>query len=183
MIRPLIEKHEIDKAFAVFAQRVTQGGEKVNCVIGCQGGSEPAQVTWHSEKKLWVFLAPERLENRFWCAFGTDDPTADSTVPVACEMDAPRAEVNRRCTGLFIADSTGTIYLAHSGKIGGGRTGIGKTAFMDSRNSNDVVPVQFPDKKEIDYLVIGGIHDSDFLSELAQFVHSVAEFKLQTVQG
>ncbi len=181
MIRPLTDKSEIAKAFAVFSRRVIQGGEQVNCIIGYQGGSESAELTWHSKQKLWVFLEPERLENRFWCAFGIDDPTSNAMVSITCEINPPYSGINRQCAGLFIADSTGSIYLAHSGKIGGGRKGIGKTAFMDSRNKNNVVPVQFPDKKDADYIVIGGINDSDFLAELAAFVHGVSEFKLEAL--
>ena len=183
MIRPLIDENEIGRAYAIFARNTTRGGEQVNCVIGSQSGSETVQLTWHAEQKLWIFLEPKRQDNRFWCTFGMDDPTTDAAVSMTCEINPPRSGFNRLCAGLFIVDSTDTVYLAHSGKIGGGRAGVGKTAFMNSRNKNDIVPVQFPDKKEADYIVIGGISDGDFLAELAAFVHAVAEFKRETALG
>ena len=73
--------------------------------------------------------------------------------------------------------------LSFSGKIGGGRTGIGKTAFLNSRDNNDIVPVEFPDGKTSEYIVIGCIENDDLLNDLARFVHSVAEFKREVVSG
>ena len=177
MIRPLVDQKEIEEAFALFSQSVTKGGQQVECVIGYQGGSETATLVWHSDVKLWVMLEPERIANRFWCAYGTDDPTAHSMVSITCEINPPRLGINRQCAGLFIIDSAGAVHLAHSGKIGGGRAGIGKAAFVGSRSQNDLVPVMFPDKQEWEYIVIGRIDDADFLLDVAKFVHAVAEFK------
>ena len=80
-------------------------------------------LTWHSNLQFWVMLAPDRLENRYWCAYGTEDPTKQSMVSITCEINPPHFGVNRLCAGLFISDSSGSVYLAHSGKVGGGRAG------------------------------------------------------------
>jgi hypothetical protein len=183
MIRPLVDEKEINEAFAVFSSHVTEGGKQVQSVVGYQGGNEAVTLTWHADKKLWVLLEPERLINRFWCAFGTDNPATASMVSIACEINPPRIGFNRRCAGLFISDSTGAVHLAHSGKVGGGRAGIGKTAFLSSRDKNDIVPVIFPDGQKFEYIVIGRIDDGEFLADLAKFVHAVAEFKQEAVIG
>ena len=183
MIRPLILKHEIDEAYTFFSRIVLEGGEQVESVLGYQGGSVTATLTWFSDKKFWVCLEPERIENRFWCAFGTEDPTANSTVNIICEINAPRVGFNRMCAGLFISDNSGSVYLAHSGKVGGGRPGVGKISFMSAYDTNDIVPVVFPTKKEFDYIVVGRIDDLDFMTDLARFVHAVAKFKNEAVHA
>lgn len=177
MIRPIVDQTEIAEAFAAFSQIAAEGSQQVECIIGYQGGSETAALLWHPDKNIWIMLEPERLDNRFWCAFGTESPITNSMVSITCEINPPRAGYNRQIAGLFIIDSAGAVHLAHSGKIGGGRPGIGKAAFMDSRNQNDVVPVHFPDGRESNYIVIGRVDAPDFLDELAGFVHAVADFK------
>jgi hypothetical protein len=177
MIRPLVEKSAIDEAFAVFSRTITAGGQPVEATIGCQGDNETATVTWHADQKLWVLLDPKRLANHFWCAFGTEDPSDGSVVSITCEISPPSSAISRRSAGLFINDNNDVVYLAHSGRIGGGRAGTGKAAFLTSRNQNDVVPVQFPDGKETEYIVIGEIDADDFLDDVARFVHTVADFK------
>lgn len=134
MIRALINKKEIDEAYAVFSQSVTSGGEQVQSIVGYPGGSESAMLTWHSNLQFWVMLAPDRLENRYWCAYGTEDPTKQSMVSITCEINPPHFGVNRLCAGLFISDSSGSVYLALSGKVGGGRAGIGKAALRESES-------------------------------------------------
>lgn len=179
MIRPLVDEREIDAAFALFSRTLLHGGEAVESTVGYTGGSEVATVTWHTGHKFWALVEPNRVANRFWCAFGTTDPTVAPNVPITCEINPPRTGYNRQCAGLFVRDSTGSIYLTHSGKVGGGRAGIGKAAFISSRHKNDIVPVEFPDGKEFEYIAIGRIDDSDFLTDLARFVHAVADFKCQ----
>lgn len=177
MIRPLVEKSAIDEAFAVFSHSIKAGGKAIETTIGCQGDNETATVIWHPDQKLWVLLDAQRLANHFWCAFGTEDPSGASMVSITCEISPPSSGISRRSAGLFINDNNGVVYLAHSGRIGGGRAGTGKAAFLTSRNQNDVVPVQFPDGKETEYIVIGQIDDDDFLDDIAKFVHTIAAFK------
>jgi hypothetical protein len=176
-IRPLTGEKEIARAYATFAQIVTEGSEEVLSVVGYQEGDEPATLHWHQELRFWALLEPQRLPDRYWCAFGIDDPHSAEIVSITCEISPLRMEYNRQCASLFIRDSNGHTYLAHSGKIGGARPGIGRTSFLKLRDNCDIVPVTFTDKIEHDYIVIGRIDDSAFLTDLAKFVSGVAEFK------
>jgi hypothetical protein len=74
--------------------------------------------------------------------------------------------------------------LAHSGKVGGGRTGIGKSAFLKrwKQLGNDIVSVSFPNSEIHDYIIIGGIADPDFRHNLKKFVHSVGTIKAELVE-
>lgn len=52
-------------------------------------------------------------------------------IPITCEINFPVNGINRRIGGAFLTDSTGDIFVAHRGKIGGGKKGIGKSLFED----------------------------------------------------
>ncbi len=129
---------------------------------------------------IWVLLRPESIKNRYWCAFGVDDPYPASLLSITCEINPPKEGIDRRCAGLFVRDESGEVFLAHSGKVGGGRAGIGKGAFLEYWGNDDILSVLFPDSEECDYIVLGRIADPNLRRRLADFVHSVAEFKAAT---
>ncbi len=177
MIRPLTENREITEAFLLFSRSVMQGGHQAECVVAYTGGSETATVTWHEKQKFWVLIQPERIEDRLWCAFGVEDPTANTHVAITFEINPPRSGVNRQCAGLFIVDNADSVYIAHNGKIAGGRPAAGKTPFIGTQDKNDVVPVDFGDRKLYEYIAIARLDDTAFLDDLARFVHAVATYK------
>lgn len=174
-IRPLTSEKEIAEAYATFVQSVIEGSERLSRVVDCQGESAPATLYWHENLGLWAVLEPQKEHYR--CAFGTDDPRPADQLSVTCEINPLRRGYNRQYVGVFIRDDNGHTYLAHSGKIGGGRPAVGKPTFLKSRHDNDIAPVTISDKIVHDYIVIGRIDDSAFLSDLAKFVSDVAEFK------
>ena len=180
-MKPLTNETEVAQAFATMEKTITKEGESVKCNVGYQGGSESVTLIWNDRLKIWALLQPGRIDNRYWCAFGLDDPHLQSLVPITCEINPPRFGINRRCAGLFLRDMNGVVYLAHSGKIGGGRKGIGKARFLRSYNQDDMARVEFPDGIENDYIIIGRIDDSSLLMKLTKFVRDVAEFKALTV--
>jgi hypothetical protein len=146
-------------------------------MVGYQGSSEEANLLWHRDLQVWVLLQADRLDSRYWCAFGVDDPQPASMLSITCEINSPKEGIDRRCAGLFVRGANGNVFLAHSGKVGGGRPGIGKTAFLNHLGHDEVMSVRFPDGKERDYIVLGRIDDSHLRHRLAAFVHSVAQFK------
>lgn len=173
----LTDELDVAEAYRAFADRITQGGEPIERQVGYRAGIERVTLIWHSNERLWVLLEPERLPNRYWCAFGIDDPQVLSLLSITCEINSPRSGINRQCAGLFIRDDNGSIYLAHSGKVGGGRAGIGKSAFMRSWGGRDVVAVRFPDRQERDYIVLGRVDGQSIIADTASFVYTVARLK------
>jgi hypothetical protein len=71
--------------------------------------------------------------------------------------------------------------LAHSGKIGGGRAGIGKVAFLSNLGDADLVSVSFPGGEQWDYVIVGRVNDPNLRARLANFVHTAARFKQDAV--
>jgi hypothetical protein len=177
----ITERRQIEQAYAEFSLAVSEGGDPLQRMVGYQGGSELADLLWFGDLQLWVLLQPERITNRYWCAFGVDDPHPASMLGITCEINPPKEGVDRRCAGLFARDQGGNLILAHSGKIGGGRAGIGKAAFLNHLGDADVVSVNFPGGEEYDYIAIGRVNSPDFRQRLANFVHAVGRFKEQAV--
>ena len=175
----ITDRGQIEQAYAEFGRVVSEGGVTIQRMVGYQGASELADLLWYDDLQLWVLLQPDRTENRYWCAFGVDDPRPASMLSITCEINPPKEGVDRRCAGLFARDPAGNLVLAHSGKIGGGRAGIGKEAFLSHLGDADVVSVNFPGGEVYDYVAIGRVNSPDFREGLARFVHTVGSFKEQ----
>src|SRR5436309_1681201 len=136
-MRAITDREETVEAYKRFAHLVSEGGVAVERMVGYRGASVAAQLLWHADLKLWVLLHPERIVTRYWCAFGVDDPYPASLLSITCEINPPKIGIDRRCAGLFVKDERRNIFLAHSGKVGGGRAGIGKTAFLNHWGNNE----------------------------------------------
>jgi hypothetical protein len=113
-------------------------------------------VHWNPRLHFWSLLDAERAKGRFWCCFGTDDPNNHKSPAIVCEINPPKEGYDRRAAGVLLRDDAGKIYLGHSGKIGGGRKGIGKSNFL-SFYQGKLVTVQWPDSYESDLIVIGQV--------------------------
>lgn len=127
-----------------------------------------ADVCYVERLDLWH--ATERLENRWWNGFGFGDPEAVPSLTIVAEVN-PSFDGSRRSAGAFLRDTKGNTWLAHTGRVGGGKKGVGKTAFLDTFSGS----VQTVDG--YDYVVIGRIDAKDFLDKLAAFVRTVHTFK------
>lgn len=106
---------------------------KVTRNIGYPGGStfDAAVVTngkyWHwvSDLDETKTPNPRRLN---W--FGVFDEGEDH-LQITVEINTPYEGANAQVAGFFARDNdSGSIYLFHSGRIGGGKAGVSKTAFL-----------------------------------------------------
>lgn len=174
------DRQVIGQVYQRFAELISEGGVPVRRMVGYKGASESADLLWHADLGIWDLLPPERICNRYWRAFGVDDPYPAFMLSITCEINPPKEGIDRRCASLFVRDENGEFFLAHSGKIGGGRVGIGKSAFLEHWGRGDIVRVSFPDSEERDYIILGRIADPNLRRRLADFVHLVAKFKAAT---
>lgn len=119
--------------------------------IGYPGGTErnASVVTdgtywhWSSDYTGAVTPNPRRLN---W--FGLF--RADSDLQISVEINTAYKGRNDQVAGFFARDiDTGSIYLLHSGRVGGGTKGIGKSAFLAW---SDLMPIDVVDSS-------GGIRD------------------------
>lgn len=144
--------------------------------FGFQGGGGEWLVYYVKQHDVWLAVDDE-LENRWWNGFGLGEPPEGRQASIDVEVNVPKKGTNRRIAGAFLRDEDNKLYLAHSGKIGGGRKGVGKAAFL-RHNENPVVQVG-----RHDHLLVGCLEDEDFVADVAEFVNSVRRFKADATSG
>lgn len=75
-------------------------------------------------------IAPKGSNERYWNAFGEYEPQGSLSIVV--EVNVPKSSVNAAIAGFYAKDrESGSTFLMHSGRIGGGRKGINQSAFLD----------------------------------------------------
>lgn len=171
---------DVAKAYRVFEKTVIGDVEPLVRKLGFQGGSLELPIYWHPDVPLWVALHPDHPEGRYWCAYGNNDPTGVSMLSITCEINPHRDGDYSKCAGLFVQDDRKHVYIAHNGKIGGGKLGVGKNSFRCAwrEKGNDFEDVWFHEESQNgSYIVIGRIDESELLRSLAKFVDAVAGFK------
>ena len=148
-------------------------------VIGTPGGSD-LLMTWFS-KALDLWVAPNILHNRYWNAFGCGDPFLTTKVAPTAEINPPLAAGSSSTATLFLKNRRGTIDVAHTGRAGGGKKGVGKTTFFAYHPLHQQVLV---DGKLRDLYVLGSLDEPDELAKnVADFVRTIRNFKDGVVQA
>lgn len=153
--------------------------------IGFRGGNVDHTVYASGEGSLWVafgVVSEDSAVPRFWNAFGVyhpDRPTQMITVEINIPTDTNSAQV----AGFFATDSgTGDIYLMHSGKVGGGRPGIGKSAFLVWSKAK-LVEVSTSEGSVRNGIVVARLGDEDLVERVWAFVTTVHDFKERVATG
>jgi 5-methylcytosine-specific restriction protein B len=146
-----------------------EGGPLRRYRLGNRRGQGEAEVCYVARLDLWH--TAERLGNRWANGFGLGDPAAVPMLTVVTWINPSFDGSRRSGAGVFFRDADGHAWLAHSGRIGGGKKGIGRIAFLDGFSSA-VETIEGHD-----YVVIGRIAAAEFLDELAAFVRAVQTFK------
>lgn len=177
MLLPLTNRREIEAAYGSMTARLQANAHIFDRRIGYHGGYNQEKVYWHDDLGFWWLLSRTVAGNRWWCCYGIENPEHRDMLSITVETNSPFEGVNRRIGGLFVKDDAGRVYITHSGKIGGGRPGIGKEAFWESYGGEQVETVQWPDGRESRTIVISPVDSERLSTHIARFVHEVARFK------
>lgn len=180
---PLVDQQEIADAWATFCEQMQRGSVPFERLNGWRGGGGTYTVHWQAEAGIWTTLGTDWEHGRHWCGLGTDNPVSLRNLNQACQINPPIAGVNRRCAGLFVRGAGGAVYVTHSGKVGGGRKGIGKATFTAFYTKGEVGSVNWPRTLATDAFVIGRIDADDLVASVALFVHTVERYKRAAVSG
>lgn len=176
MLALLVGKTEISAAQNLLQQKLFQQlPQRDNTyVIGYQGGNIEVSDL-HADHRIW-FLS-SRSGERYWNAFGLADKLNISTSnSITVEINSPFSGENGRIAGLFARGDDGSIYLLHRGKIGGGKSGVGKQAFLEWSNL-PLTAVRTPAGRTLEAILIGKIDSQSISTDVARFVYAVANFK------
>lgn len=174
---PMTNQKEVRSTYDAFTATLTKGARKERRTVGHQGHSQAYDVYWRDDLGYWALFEATRTNNRYWCAFGVSDPSASGILSITCEINIPFSGVNRRVAGSFVRDDHGRVFIAHSGKIGGGKKGVGKETFWKSYRDDDVLIISHPDGVESRVVVIGPVKGRLLPQQVGEFVHKVASIK------
>lgn len=152
--------------------------KKVVKNIGYPGGTEfgATVVTdgnywyWASDLRNTDAQNPRRLN--WFGLFNTD-----GDLQISVEINTAYEGRNDMVAGFFARDSdTGTIYLLHSGRVGGGTKGVGKSAFLawSDQRPIDVVDSSGGIRQGVLVMPIEGIAAS---RSAVRYVDTIARFK------
>lgn len=154
------------------------------CNVGWQGGGIRTDVHWHRGIRIWgVFRdTPPRERARFWNCFGVSEPRPGAALDIAVEVNPPHVGENRLVAGAFLRDEANRFYIGHSGRIGGGRPGIGLTAF---RKESGHLPWEAINtaKGRRELMVFGPFVKEKLPEMLGSLVRTVDRFKAGVRQG
>jgi hypothetical protein len=174
-LSPITRRTENRNALAALRSCLSRGAEKFRREVGWPGGHDEFTVYWHEGAGFWVIFGLEEL-SRYWCGYGTMDPKSYKSLHITCEINPPKEGIDRRCGGVFLRDSGSGLYLAHSGKVGGGRKGIGKTSFLE-QYSGSLEEIEWPDGVTAEVVPLGKIGGKSFVKNLADYIRAVEAFK------
>lgn len=152
--------------------------EKHRILVGFPGGNAEALVYYVKSLDFWMTLKP--IANRYWNCVALGYPFKTHTPAPHVEINPPLSGIDRRVAGAFLVDEEGREYLGHSGKVGGGATGVSKKNFLayypawtEVLSGDQTVPMY----------VIGCLDDADLPRRIRDFTRYSAEFRRQIKQG
>jgi len=164
----------LQERFEEALKQIAEGPYHVR--VGHKGGSWFDNPFYSSKLDIWFIFKEE--SNRYWNAFGLGDPneTTDKNIVIVVEINFPFSGRDRRIAGVFAKDEdSGKILVCHSGKIGGGRVGIGRGAFL-RKYSGEKIPIG-GEKEE--FALIGELFSENFPERVKDFVIKVDRIKGQ----
>ncbi len=165
----VVDPVEVERAQDALRERLSrESGPPRPIALGFRGGQVKADVYWLPKVGIW--FAPLPLETRWINAFGVDDPGGARNLPIVVQVSISHGPT-RRTAGAFVCSDAGDLWLAHDGRVGGGKAGVNQTAFLAFLRQSPV------DVEGTRLLLLGDVGSNDFPERLARFVRAAAEFK------
>jgi hypothetical protein len=151
--------------------------------IGFPGGNVDEVLYSDGQGRLWAaFSPPSSRIPRYWNAFGIYESKRPSQTPTV-EINIAINNNTGQVAGFFAENvDTGSIFLMHSGRIGGGRVGVGKSAFLVWSKTKllDVVD----DAGQIrSGIPVARLDERDLTERIWKFVGVVQGFKDEAARG
>jgi len=174
VLKTVIDRTEIDKNQNEFRELfVSKATKMVEGSLGYKGGEDYVKMYWIEDLRIWGVF--QQVENRYWNAFGDQDPTYKNDRSIIVEINFPFKNPNSRIAGLFAHDETGDVIVLHRGLIGGGQKGFGKKVFFENY-LGDYIEIE--ENKQRKFVAqIGKLESKDFVLNLKKFVTEVKRIK------
>ncbi|MCW5746861.1 MAG: hypothetical protein KIT36_11770 [Alphaproteobacteria bacterium] len=143
------------------------------------GGAVRGDIVWLRDERFWWRHDAARYPGRHNLMFGVAPHAPAHSESAACEINLAAAGADRRLAGALVRDDTGALYLAHSGKIGGGRSGRRRQALRAFLAGGNWQTVRWPDGRVGELLLIAPLEGPRLARQIGRFVHAVNRYKRQ----
>ena len=152
--------------------------------LGFPGGSvglvtakydKEADLWWHD----WLSDGYHD-DDKYWNCFGVKEPPWTQPIAPTVELNVSKQYANngRRLYGAMVKDNDGRIYLAHTGKLGGGNTKAGFTDYYFKHKDGRIKHINAKDDKgDRELILVTAIQGPDVSKSIADYVKLVAEYK------
>ena len=179
MLIAIKKRNTIKKYQNEFAAILTKYLKKAgNYALGHQGDNFEHAVKFND--KIWwssFDIDDSETSPRFWNGFGLLPFKNSGTQDIVVEINIPHEGINRRVSGFFAKEpGTNDIFILHRGRIGGGRTGIGKDSFKEWYRGS-WVQVSEDKKNTCEAILITSIYSKKVVPNIYNFVSQVKQFK------
>lgn len=181
MLELITDRKKINEAFNLLrsAFNNSRNVERFDRYIRGRGFSDQGEVIWHSNAKIWALLLesyPPNPQNSFWCCYGLEYPKDCAILTPTLEINPPHEGTDLRRGGMFVRDAKDDVYLCHTGRIGGGKKGIGKTVFWD-RYTGASIEVNIGRQKPVQAVNLGQVNSPKLPNRIARLVREVKRIK------
>ena len=176
MLTVITDRKQIDIAQRQFKKAIKSSlCYKAKRNLGFHGGNRTELVYYDDTIGLWFASSEDtKSMNRYWNPLGTQTVSKNTNLGITVEINFPY-KLDRRVAGVFLKDEDGNIYIGHRGKIGGGRTGIGKNEFI--QYYKELKGYVIDGNEETELLIITELESLNFVKNIKTFVDSVETFK------
>ena len=151
MLRVVGEPRPIERAIKRL-QGALKGVPSRGVRLTWRGGELRTTIHWARDDAFWWAVEPRgatvRAGARHAVLLGHAPDAPTKRESITCEINLPRSGADRRVAGIIAADEQGAFYLAHSGRMGGARTGQRKAGFRGFLADGVWRPVRWPDGEE-----------------------------------
>lgn len=153
--------------------------------VGYPGGNHRTSAL-RANSSIWYFW--QKIEDvphpRYWNAFGlVDHLVTGRSNDITVEINSPIEGAVRSIGGMFAREPGGGLAVLHSGKVGGGRSGIGKAEFLAAFKGMTVLvsdPTRPQEPREA--LLLARLDDPNAARNITRFVLAVARFKSRSAE-
>jgi hypothetical protein len=175
---PISGREKLRESYLPLRAQLAEGAVALDRFVGWQGGGGRFEIYWRPEHRYWVLPNDSQEESRYWICVGLEDPTEYDNLTITCEINPSKDGSNRQTGGRLIRDDKQQLYLAHTGKVGGGRKGIGKDAFSKWYGGIQR-RIRAADGALEDLIILGRIGDPALIASIGEFARKVADFKVE----
>jgi hypothetical protein len=172
-LTPITDTADIATAFAALSANWKTGALRASRVVSWRPATQTFDVWYRPQEAAWAVLDLRPQATHHYIFVGLEfrrDP-----LNVDCQFDPSTSGFTRRHGGVFLRDSDGTVYIGHTGLIGGGVPGVGRHAFV--AYAGGTVSITWPDGQVTDGFAISGIYSPNLVDALRAFTELKLQFK------